>query len=30
MITHTDVVFKTSDTLVQKLVDAAEKKLLGN
>ena len=30
MITHTDVVFKTSDALVQKLVDTAEKKSLGN
>ena len=30
MITHTKVAFKTSDALVQKLVDAAETKLLVN
>lgn len=30
MITHTSVTFETSDTLVQKLVDTAERKSLGN
>ena len=29
-MTHTSVVFKTSDTLVQNLVDTAEKKCIGN